>query len=581
MDASDSWLEIFSLGQGPFDTVMIAQLYPRNGELRHSLSGNKTFSLRHYTRSSEGFRWYRSFFSPWFDENENVVGSLVQTDDITSEVEKELELERLANNLETISEVAQVGFWEYNRLTEEVHWCAQTKKIFQVPPSFRPDIKSGIEFYKPGHGRNTISMLVHQAMKNGRAFNVRLPIITAKGEERWIDLAGKPITKYGVPVKLFGTFQDVHEKVMAENKVEQHQQLLSSIIDSLPLTIHVKDLDSKRILVNKAECEALGMDPEALLGKDDYQLSDAETAQRAREGDLKVIRSLKPLSPMETEIQDKEGQSTNHLVSKIPLFDLSGKINGIIGIGMDITALKKKEDQLRNLINITAVQNKKLMNFAHIVSHNLRSHSANFSMLLKFLSNENDPRERENILSMLTQASDSLLETLENLNQVVDINTQIHLDKEPINLYSSIAKVAKNLSAFFEKSQVEIVNNIATDLQVHSVPAYLESIILNLLTNAVKYSSPDRSPRIVLEAEKQGDQIRFSVSDNGLGLDLGRYGDKVFGMYKTFHQGKESKGIGLYLIKNQIEAMGGSINVQSQVNQGSTFNVFFNEDESQ
>src|SRR5690606_37024408 len=137
-----------------------------------------------------------------------------------------------------------------------------------------------------------------------------------------------------------------------------------------------------------------------------------------------------------------------------------------------------------------------------IVSHNLRSHSANFSMLLKFLSQERDPAERENILNMLTQASDSLLESLENLNQVVDINTNLHLDKEPINLYSSIAKVTKNLSAFLDKGRAEIVNNIATDLQVHSVPAYLDSIILNLLTNAVKYSSPDRRPRIVLEAEK-------------------------------------------------------------------------------
>ena len=581
VDASDSWLEVFSIGQKQLDTIMIAELYPRNGELRHSLSGNKTFSLRHYSRSAQGFRWYRSSFSPWFDENENVTGSLVQTDDITSEVEKELELERLTNNLDTISEVAQVGFWEYNRVTEEVHWCAQTKKIFQVPPSFRPDINNTLEFYKSGHSRNTISMLVHQALKKGRAFNVRLPIITAKGEERWLDLAGKPITKHGIPVKLFGTFQDVHEKVMAENKVEQHRQLLTSIIDSLPLNIIVKDLDSKRILVNKAECETVGMGAGELMGKDDHDLCDAVTAKECREEDLKVIRSLKPLLGMENNIQDKEGQTINYLVSKIPLFDLGGKINGIIGIGMDITAMKRKEDQLRNLINITSVQNKKLMNFAHIVSHNLRSHSANFSMLLKFLSKENDPGERENILNMLTQASDSLLETLENLNQVVDINTNLHLDKEPINLYSSIAKVAKNLTAFLDKSQVEIVNNIATDLQVHSVPAYLDSIILNLLTNAVKYSSPDRRPRIVLEAEKQGARIRFSVSDNGLGLDLDRYGDKVFGMYKTFHQGKDAKGIGLYLIKNQIEAMGGTINVQSQVDQGSTFNVFFNEEVSQ
>src|SRR5690606_23660598 len=130
-----------------------------------------------------------------------------------------------------------------------------------------------------------------------------------------------------------------------------------------------------------------------------------------------------PMLGKETISIKKNGKITNFLTSKIPLFDLEGKISGLIGIGMDITAMKKKEDQLRNLINITSVQNKKLINFAHIVSHNLRSHSANFSMLLKFLSEEENEAEKAHILDMLNQASDSLLETLENLNQVVDINT--------------------------------------------------------------------------------------------------------------------------------------------------------------
>src|SRR5690606_12608246 len=196
-------------------------------------------------------------------------------------------------------------------------------------------------------------------------------------------------------------------------------------------------------------------------------------------------------------------------------------------------------------------------------------------MLLKFLSQETDPREREHILGMLTQASDSLLETLENLNQVVDINANVNLEKEPVNLRANIAKVAKNLSAFMEKSQVEVINDIPEDLEVLVVPAYLDSIILNLLTNAVKYSSADRRPRILLQAKKQDGRIVFSVKDNGLGLDLERYGDKIFGMYKTFHQNKDAKGVGLYLTKNQIEAMGGSIKVQSKVNQGTTFNVYF------
>src|SRR5690606_24896681 len=310
----------------------------------------------------------------------------------------------------------------------------------------------------------------------------------------------------------------------------------------------------------------------------DLELRGEEAAKQCREQDLRVIKTRKPLSGMESTTVGMDGQPVNYLTSKIPLFDLEGAISGIIGIRMDITSMKRKEDQLRNLIDITSVQNKKLMNFAHIVSHNLRSHSANFSMLLKFLGTEKDPGEREHILKMLTQASDSLLETLDNLNQVVDINVNVHLDREPINLYSAIAKVANNLSAFLEKSKVKIVNNIATDLEVHSVPAYLDSIILNLLTNAVKYSSPERKPIIVLEAEKREKGVLFSVIDNGIGLDLDRYGDKIFGMYKTFHGRKDSKGIGLYMIKNQIEAMGGSIGVESKVDQGTTFKVYFNGD---
>ena len=108
-----------------------------------------------------------------------------------------------------------------------------------------------------------------------------------------------------------------------------------------------------------------------------------------------------------------------------------------------------------------------------------------------------------------------------------------------------------------------------------SVPAYLESIILNLITNAVKYGSPSRSTKISLEASKGDKGITFSVKDNGLGIDLERYGDKIFGMYKTFHNNKEARGLGLYIIKNQIEAMDGFITVESAVDKGSIFKVFF------
>jgi signal transduction histidine kinase len=105
---------------------------------------------------------------------------------------------------------------------------------------------------------------------------------------------------------------------------------------------------------------------------------------------------------------------------------------------------------------------------------------------------------------------------------------------------------------------------------------YLESIFLNLLSNAIKYSSNDRRPEISFRTFNEGDKVILECSDNGLGIDLNRYHHQIFKMRKTFHANTESRGIGLFLIRNQIEAMGGQITVKSELNQGSTFTIIFN-----
>jgi len=180
---------------------------------------------------------------------------------------------------------------------------------------------------------------------------------------------------------------------------------------------------------------------------------------------------------------------------------------------------------------------------------------------------------------MLTKASDNLMDTLENLNEVVDISTNVNLEKKPLNLNEHINKVLENLSAFMRQNEVQIKNNISDKVYVKAIPAYLESIVLNLLTNSVKYQHPERKPEIVLSTKKERDTIIFSVKDNGLGIDLENYGKKLFGMYKTFHNNSDARGIGLYITKNQVEAMGGSIIAQSEINKGSTFSVHFKDED--
>ena len=110
---------------------------------------------------------------------------------------------------------------------------------------------------------------------------------------------------------------------------------------------------------------------------------------------------------------------------------------------------------------------------------------------------------------------------------------------------------------------------------IRVIPAYLDSIVLNLFTNSLKYSSPKRRPLIEITAEKRENTISVSFKDNGLGIDLTRNRDKLFGMYKTFHRNKDAKGIGLFITKNQIEAMNGKIEVESTVDIGSTFKIYF------
>ncbi|NER09233.1 PAS domain-containing sensor histidine kinase [Muriicola jejuensis] len=376
---------------------------------------------------------------------------------------------------------------------------------------------------------------------------------------------------------LWSTAQDISESKGIEAQLREEKKLLRTLIDNLPLNVFIKDLDSKKVLVNKSELDYVGLNEKDVIGKNDFDFYDKESAEISRKEDLEVIQNLKPMLRKETISVKKDGTVTSFLTSKIPLLGEDKKVKGLIGISLDISDLKRKEEELHDLINVTSVQNKKLVNFAHIVSHNLRSHTANFSMLLDFLVSETDVEEKNKIIKMLMEASDNLLETLENLNEVVAISTNINLDKKPVNLCEKIKAVEQNLTAYLKNNNALIINDVQEDLEIKAVPAYAESILMNFITNAIKYRDPMRKPVIRLSAESQGEYTVLLIKDNGLGIDLDEHGDKLFGMYKTFHKNPEARGIGLYITKNQIEAMNGKIKVESVVGKGTTFKIFFNE----
>jgi len=249
----------------------------------------------------------------------------------------------------------------------------------------------------------------------------------------------------------------------------------------------------------------------------------------------------------------------------------------IIGTHTDISTQKEKEQELIKTLAIIGEQNSRLLNFAHIVSHNLRSHSGNIEMLLDIIGDETDEACLRESYGHLRSSSKALSQTIEHLKELVEIQSELVHQRENLNLNSYLGKTLEILGEEIKKNKVVINNTINSAEMISFNPAYLESILLNFTSNAIKYSHPDRVPIINYSLTSFKSQKILEIQDNGLGINLEKHGKKIFGMYKTFHKHQDSRGIGLFITKNQIEAMGGRVDVKSKVGIGTTFKIYFNE----
>jgi len=180
----------------------------------------------------------------------------------------------------------------------------------------------------------------------------------------------------------------------------------------------------------------------------------------------------------------------------------------------------------------------------------------------------------------LKESTSNALTTLEELNEVLKIKQNRNIEKQLLEFDKVFNQVRTMISAKIAESSAEIKSDFSTAPTIVYPNIYLESIFLNLLTNALKYRKPGQKPLIELKTYYDKKDIVLEIKDNGLGINLDRYGHQIFKLQKTFHKHPESRGIGLFMIKNQIEAMGGEISIKSKENIGTTFFINFNKHHS-
>ena len=489
--------------------------------------------------------------SPLQTEDGLLVSAAIR--DITAQKLAENELLKKNQLLNFAEEINMMGHWQWNTVADKVKWSNNLFKMFELEEA-TTDMKfdSYFNFVHPDDKEIVTEYFKKAAIdKKFESFTHR--IITTTGQIKTVQLMGQVFTnEMDEIVEMIGTGQDITEQKMAENKFR-------GLLESAPDAMVIVNQNGAIDLINKQAEKLFGytakelignpvemLIPKRFLGNHTTYRDDFFTKPKTRPmGEGKELFGI-----------NKKGEEIPIQISLGPLKTEEGML---VSVAIrDITNQKLAErkiieakENLEVFSKKLVAQNTQLADFTHITSHNLRAPVSNLNSLLDFYKISDSEEEKID-----------LFETDKAL--------------EEISFQNILNKTKEILSGEIIKSKVVVTSNFSEIENITYNRIYLESIFLNLVGNAIKYKSEDRVPELFIESEIKDGKIKVKFKDNGLGIDLERHGHKLFGLNKVFHRHPDAKGVGLFMTKTQIEAMGGIISATSKVNEGTTFIINFN-----
>ncbi len=377
--------------------------------------------------------------------------------------------------------------------------------------------------------------------------------------------------------------QSLLEKVNAQKQeIEQKKNELALIMNNSPSCISYVNKYYEYQFNNNTYFEWFGITEEELEGQHVSTILGEKTFREDIKQHLdKAFTGRKMYYEGVTEFATQ--QKKNVRGAFIPDIDDNKTIKGCFIFIEDITPLKRVELALRkevkertNTEKLLKRYNEELKNFAYVTSHNLRSPLANVIGLIKLYDHQQPTNEFNTIIvDNVEKATQTMDEVLQDLNDIISIKNEAVTLKTSISFQETLEKTLQIINKQIKEANAKIITDFSKVPKAQAVKSYMDSLMLNFLTNAIKYCSPTRQPIIQLKTEKTLDnKVCLSIQDNGIGIDLVKNKEKIFGLYKRFHTHIEGRGLGLHLVKKQVEAMGGTITVESEVDKGTIFKVY-------
>lgn len=580
-----------------------------------ALNGEKVENAIYYVKNKEHPKgvFVKVNATPILNDGSDIIAAVVTLNNINTSIEQESEIKQQRDLLQQASKLAEVGYWELNLNSQTVYWSDITRKIHEVEGDFQPNLAEGINFYDD-ESKPVITETVNHSAATGEGWDVRLKIVTAKGNRKWVRSIAKCYQEQGKTVKIAGVFQDITDEKRKEDELIESRNKALSSNEQLSETIELKneelsitkerystlynnapdlmasvDIKTRTILdCNEQTARSLGYSKEELLGKPLFSIYHQSSHERAKKA-FELFLEKEAVHDVRLILKKKDGSLLNVMLNAAAIKNEAGEIIQTNSVWRDISQLVIAEEKLKTL-NASLEQkvkertqelelaNEDIEDFTYMATHDLKAPIANIKGHFGIVKGELGEINNE-IVNTCIKWIDNSLELAENkihsIVKVAQLQFQDTKKVERIDVESQINVVLSNMERiiFDTKSEIKLITN--KNFSVDLIKENFDSILSNLIHNAIKYKQPELSPRIIINIDDSGKEFFISVTDNGIGFDPIAQKDKIFGMFKRIHDHVEGDGMGLHLVKKIIDKSGGRISVESKINKGSTFTVYF------
>ena len=413
-----------------------------------------------------------------------------------------------------------------------------------------------------------------------------LQVLTKYGKKKYWHYHNNIFTEIEHQPFVISFAQDITDRIEMEEALKMSNETFRSAFDYSGIGMALISPQGSILDANSAVCNFTGYKKHELLKLNFLDLTHPDDNQT----DLNLLHKMliKVINHYSIEkryiSKDKKILWALHTVSKVSHSDGTPKFF-ILQI-VDITKKKQLADELnRKNSELEAIRSgliskiNQLEELNYIVAHNLRGPANNIRMLVEMLKNRDQPdndktlkMDLNEIIEYLDEGSGSLLGSLNTLMDVVQISMNKSIPYDECDVKFIINEILSQVNSTIFEKNASIKVNIAVEF-IRYPKVFLESIFYNLISNALKYTSPDRRPEIAISTFSVDDRVVISVKDNGLGINLEKHGKRLFKLNQVFHPGHDSKGVGLFITRAQIESFGGTITVKSKENEGTEFIV--------